>query len=234
MNTGQTGKGFWRSFSIFEDFDDQALTALSEISVHRTWHAGEVIFQRGDDGDYMIALASGRIKLSLITPNGRELVLRQVEGGELFGDLAVLDRQTRSADAAVVTAAEGYAISRRPFMELVEHSSNATGAVFRYLCQRLRDTTEQLESIALYDLTARAARFFLATLRQIHGNDLPERANLQLPLSQSDIAEILGASRPKVNRAIVSLEENGGIRRCEDGIIECNSGRLRWIADPTE
>ena len=71
----------------------------------------------------------------------------------------------------------------------------------------MRDTTDRLETIALYDLNSRVARFFLATLKQIHGNELPESANLRLTLSQSDIAGILGASRPKVNRAILSLEE---------------------------
>ncbi len=80
------------------------------------------------------------------------------------------------------------------------NSGRASGGGARgdpYLTRRLRETTDQLETIALYDLESRVARFLLATLRQIHGEDLPDSASLQLALSQTDIAGILGASRPR-------------------------------------
>ncbi|MCA0343484.1 MAG: helix-turn-helix domain-containing protein, partial [Proteobacteria bacterium] len=106
-------------------------------------------------------------------------------------------------------------------------------AIIHYLCTKLRETTEQLETIALYDLDARVARFFLATLRNIHGEELPESANLQISLSQTEIASIVGASRPKINRSILALQEAGAIRR-NDGIIHCHIGRLQNIAEPDD
>ncbi|APG83268.1 Crp/Fnr family transcriptional regulator [Sinorhizobium americanum] len=224
---------FWRSFPIFEEFDKETLCELADIASYRKWPAGTVIFQRGDEGNYMIVVVSGRIKLSLFTPQGRELMLRQHEAGALFGEMAVLDDQPRSADATAVTAAEGYVIGKKAFLNLITQKPRIAEAVIRFLCAQLRDTTDRLETIALYDLHARVARFFLATLRQIHGNELPESANLRLTLSQTDIAAILGASRPKVNRAILSLEENGALKRT-DGIVSCNVGRLLMIADPPE
>jgi CRP/FNR family transcriptional regulator, cyclic AMP receptor protein len=224
---------FWRSFPIFEDFDRETLCELAQIATYRKWPAGTVIFQRGDEGNYMIVIVSGRIKLSLFTPQGRELILRQHEAGALFGEMAVLDDQPRSADATAVTAAEGYVIGKKAFLDLITQKPKIAEAVIRFLCAQLRDTTDRLETIALYDLNARVARFFLATLRQIHCNDLPESANLRLTLSQTDIASILGASRPKVNRAILSLEENGALKRT-DGIVSCNVERLLNIADPEE
>lgn len=71
---------FWRSFPIFEEFDKETLTELAGIATYRRWPAGTVIFQRGDEGNYMVVVVSGRIKLSLFTPQGRELMLRQHEG----------------------------------------------------------------------------------------------------------------------------------------------------------
>ncbi|MDW9920637.1 cyclic nucleotide-binding domain-containing protein [Sinorhizobium meliloti] len=224
---------FWRSFPIFEEFDSETLCELSGIASYRKWSAGTVIFQRGDQGDYMIVVVSGRIKLSLFTPQGRELMLRQHEAGALFGEMALLDGQPRSADATAVTAAEGYVIGKKDFLALITQRPKTAEAVIRFLCAQLRDTTDRLETIALYDLNARVARFFLATLRQIHGSEMPQSVNLRLTLSQTDIASILGASRPKVNRAILSLEESGAIKRA-DGIICCNVGRLLSIADPEE
>ncbi|OJF90464.1 Crp/Fnr family transcriptional regulator [Pararhizobium antarcticum] len=224
---------FWRSFPIFEDFDKETIGALAALAIYRKWTPGTVIFQRGDEGNYMIAVVSGRIKLSLITPQGRELLLRHIEAGALFGEMAILDDQPRSADATAITVTEGYVISKKAFLDFITHTPDAAGSIIRYLCTQLRDTTDKLETIALYDLNARVARFFLTTLKQIHGTDLPESANLRLTLSQSDIAGILGASRPKVNRAILALEEASAIKRA-DGVISCHIGRLQKLADPEE
>jgi CRP/FNR family transcriptional regulator, cyclic AMP receptor protein len=224
---------FWRSFPIFEDFSDMLIGMLDEIATPRKWAAGAVIFQRGDEGNFMIALASGRIKLSLITPQGKELSLRHLEAGSILGEMAILDGAPRSADATAAVASDGYVISRRDFQRLVDSHPKAAKAVIHYLTTRLRETTEQLETIALYDLDSRVARFFLATLKQIHGEELPDSANLQVSLSQSEIAGVLGASRPKINRAIVSLEERGAIRR--DGpVIACDTARLLAVAEPDE
>lgn len=224
---------FWRSFPIFEEFGKDTIADIAGIATHRKWSAGTVIFQRGDEGNYMIVLVSGRIKLSLITPQGKELSLRHLEAGSILGEMALLDGEARSADATAVIATEGYVIGKRDFLALVTSRPEATEAVIHYLCARLRETTEQLETIALYDLDSRVARFFLTTLRQIHGIDLPDRANLQLALSQTEIASILGASRPKVNRSIISLEETGAIKRT-DGVISCNIDRLIRLAEPDD
>jgi CRP-like cAMP-binding protein len=224
---------FWRSFPIFEEFDKETISAIAALATYRKWTPGTVIFQRGDEGNYMIAVLSGRIKLSLITPQGRELLLRHIEAGALFGEMAILDNQPRSADATAITATEGYVIGKKAFLDFITHTPNAAESIIRYLCSQLRDTTDRLETIALYDLHARVARFFLATLKQIHGTELPESANLRLTLSQSDIAGILGASRPKVNRAILALEECSAIKRA-DGVITCHIGRLQRIAEPEE
>lgn len=224
---------FWRSFPIFEDFTKETIADVASIASYRKWSAGTVLFQRGDDGGYLIVVVSGRIKISLITPQGKELSLRYLEAGSIFGEMAILDGQPRSADATAVVASEGYVIKKRDFLEVLARNPHAYQAIVQYLCAKLRETTEQLETIALYDLDSRVARFFLAMLKSIHGNDMPESANLQLSLSQAEIAGIVGASRPKINRSILALEEAGAIRR-SDGIIFCHIGRLVAVAEPID
>lgn len=224
---------FWRSFPIFEDFDDTLVESVAAIANYKKWPSGTTIFQRGDEGGYMLVIVSGRIKLSLITPQGKELSLRHLEAGSILGEMAILDNAPRSADATTAATTEAYLISKRDFQTFLDAHPEALTAIIHYLCTRLRETTDQLETIALYDLDARVARFFLSTLKQIHGEELPDSANLQLALSQSEIAGILGASRPKINRAIVSLEEKGAISRSE-GIINCDTERLSELADPDD
>jgi CRP/FNR family transcriptional regulator, cyclic AMP receptor protein len=229
----EEGGAFWRSFPMFETFRGEALAAVTAIAIRRTWPAGTVLFSRGDPADYLIALETGRIKLSVGTAQGRELSLRHAEAGAVLGEMGVLDDEPRSADATTVIASSGYVIGKREFGRLLQAHPDMAAGVIRYLCRRLRDTTDQLESIALYELEPRLARFFLLTLRQIHGDDLPDEARLLVPLSQSEIAGILGASRPKVNRALIGLEDAGAIGR-EGGIVTCNIERLLELAEPDE
>ena len=231
MSETQAGPAYWRSFPIFEEFPADALAALAAAAIHRTWAQGTVLFQRGDEVDHLIALRSGRIKLSLITGAGKELALRHAEAGSILGEMAVLDGAPRSADAVTVVASEGHVIMRRDFGRLIAEHPDCAIATIRYLSLRLRETTDQMESIALYELDARLARFFLATLRQIHGDELPAEARLAVAMSQGELASVLGASRSKINRAILSLEEQGAIRR-EDGAISFDIELLKDLADP--
>lgn len=224
---------FWRSFPIFEEFSKELLEEVTGLAQWRRWSAGTVIFQRGDEGNYMILLTAGRIKVSLFTTHGKELSLRHFEAGSLIGEMSVLDGEPRSADAAATAASEGYVIGKNEFRAFMARHSAAADAVVNFLCNRLRETNQQLETIALYNLDARVARFLLAALRQFHGEDLPAEASLDLALSQVELGAILGASRPRINRAVLELEEAGAIKR-RGNIIDCNISRLVKFADPDD
>ncbi|MCF1710615.1 Crp/Fnr family transcriptional regulator [Tabrizicola sp. J26] len=225
------GHAFWRSFPMFENLGDETLAALSEVAVAREWPAGAVLFLRGEPGDYLLAIAEGRVKLSLVTPGGRELALAIAEPGTIIGEMVLFDEDPRSADGTALTATCGYVVDRAAFRSVAERHSDLMEGVARFLCRRLRDTNDKLESIALYGLDARLARFLLFTLRQIHGDDLPDKARLRLAITQSDLAAVLGASRPKVNRALQALIEDQAIQR-EGEVLICDPARLRELADP--
>ena len=220
----------WRGAALFDGASEATLAALAAASTAVQWNVGEMLFQRGDVGDSVIGLATGRVKLSLVTRQGRELVLRHAEGGDFLGELAFLDPAPRSADDTAQEPTSGFVLRRVDFDRLADRQLLVSKAAI-YLCQRLRDTTDQLESIALYGLSSRLARFFLLTLRQMNGDDLPPAPRLRLPLTQSELAAILGASRPKVNRAIAELEVAGAIKRTGD-VLECDPDLLETFADP--
>lgn len=225
---------FWRSFPIFEDLPKELIDEVMDLAQHRRWPSGTVIFQRGDQGNYMILLTKGRIKVSLFTTHGKELSLRHFEAGSLIGEMAVLDGAPRSADATAAAASEGYVIGKSEFRAFMARHPAAADAVVSFLCQRLRETNQTLETIALYNLDARVARYLLATLRQVNGDDeLPVEASLHLGLNQVELGAILGASRPRINRAMSDLEDAHAIKRRGD-IIDCNIPLLKKFADPDD
>src|SRR5262249_7596650 len=135
--------------------------------------------------------------------------------------------------AVAVVASRGFLVMRRDFDRLLDTYPDCARGAIRYLCRRLRETTDQMESIALFELDARLARFFLATLRQIHGDDLPDEARLAAPLSRGQPPALPAATRPKITRAIAPLEEQAPIART-GAAIDCDVERLQDLAEPLE
>jgi CRP/FNR family cyclic AMP-dependent transcriptional regulator len=199
----------------------------------RKYAAGEMIFARGDPGDFALLVEDGRIRLSIMSGDGRELSLRIAGPGTLIGEIAILDGGARSADATAMVETVALLLSRADLARLIERSPGLARAVIEMLCRRLRDTTDQLESIALHRIEARLARLFLSLVRQSDPEGAKRSVTIRLDLNQSDLADIVGASRPKVNRALVALEEAGAIRRTGPEIA-CRVQSLTDIAEDPE
>ena len=226
----QPGRGLWKSFRMFEPLAPGVLDAIAAAARPRRWGPGELLFQRGDAGDWLVALTDGQVRISVSTPGGRDLVLRHAEPGEMLGELALFDGQPRSADATAVGAVTGQVLTRADFRRIAAAHPALYDAALAHLAAMLRGTTEQLESIALYQLQARVARFFLAAFRALHGEDIPDGAALDLRISQGELAALTGASRPKVNRVLAdlkaagALDQDGATWRCDPAALEALAG----------
>ena len=229
MNTVPSALDILRRQPLFSRASDEDVARVAEVARRRRWPASNVIFQRGDDGQEMILVTEGRVRLSVLSAEGRELSLRYAEAGDLIGEIAVLDGGVRTADATTVTDVEGFVVAKTALDRIMTERPELAMSFVGVLCGRLRDTTDQLETIALYRLEVRLARFLLSLLRQNGDDDRPRRVVLDLELNQSEIADIIGASRPKVNRAFGDLEEAGAIRRTPEGLI-CVPDRLAVVA----
>lgn len=222
------GRGFWKSFRMFAPLSAEALDDVAAAAQLRRWSPREMLFQRGDDGDWLVALADGRVKISLLSASGRELVLRQAEGGEMLGELALFDAHPRSADATAVTPVEGWVLTRAAFRDIAARHPALNEAALAHVCAMLRETTGQLETIALYQLRARVARFFLYALERLNdGDEIPDDARIAPGLSQGELGALLGASRPKVNRVLQDFREEGILMDEGNGVWACNLAALR-------
>lgn len=190
--------------------------------------AGQQVFTRGERGDFLIVIAQGRLRLSLVSDEGRELSVRHGVRGDVLGELALLDGQPRSADAMALTPLEAYLLHRADLDVLLREMPELSGQIITFLCARLRATTDQLEAIALHPIEARLARFLLVALggrKAAPGKRVP----LELGFSQSELAQLLAASRPKVNGALALLETMGAIHRTPDRLF-CDPALLAQTA----
>jgi CRP-like cAMP-binding protein len=220
----------WRSFPIFSSVDDAVLDLLPGLAQRRAWQPGEVIFQKGDPGTFLLAQLSGRIKLSNLSQNGRELLIRFAEAGDLVGEIACLDGADRSSSATAVSRVEALVLSRRDFRTIAARFPTLNEAAISHLGALLRGTNDRLESVSLYQLHARFARFVLLTLHQINGEELAPVELLNLKVNQTDLGLLVGASRPKLNRMLQDFREQGVLE--QDGATwRCNVAALRQIAE---
>jgi CRP/FNR family cyclic AMP-dependent transcriptional regulator len=189
---------------------------------------GEMLFARGDPGNHFYLIAEGRVRLATSTDQGRELSFRHAATADIFGEIAALDGGPRTAEATALTAVTAYSVERRVLRELLARQPSIAATFIDFLCRRLRETSDQLETIALHPLHVRLARFLLLTLGDrtaAPGKRIP----LEIGFSQSELALLLGATRPKVNEAFGALEEAGAVGRTIDRVF-CDPVRLAAIA----
>jgi CRP-like cAMP-binding protein len=208
------------------DPDELAACAAAFHSVH--FAKGELLFARGDPGNNLYLVADGRVRLATATSEGRELSFRHAVAGELFGEIAALDGGARSASATALTPVTAYALDRNALRALWSARPKLLANMVAFLCRRIRDTSDQLETIALYPMEVRLARLLLIAL----GKPQPvpgKRVPLELGFSQSELAQLLGASRPKVNAALGTLEAAGALKRTQDRLF-CDPAKLAEIA----
>jgi len=224
---------FWRRCDPFGKLSEDALAAIARHAQSRNWQAGSMIFQRGDTGDFLIAIGSGSLRLSLLTPQGQSLILRQAGPNEIIGELAVIDDKPRSADALVLTDISGYVLGRPDFDAIAEEHPQLLRVMMSHLVGMLRSTNDRLESLALYRLNARVARFLLGKLDEKDQLRRTGSATIRLDMAQGELALALGASRPKVNRVFQDFILLGVLVRSGQDVV-CDLTKLWAQAEPEE
>lgn len=201
--------------------------AVAQQMRRTTFDAGQMIFARGDAGTDIYLVLSGRVRLSIVTAEGRELSFVHAGPGSVFGEIATLDGGPRTADAVAVGAVEAMTLSHAVLKRQMEASPALAQAAITLLCHRIREADQQLEAVALHPIEVRLARFLIGLAAQ-HGSSGSKKQRIDLGMSQSELALLLGASRPKVNAALQMLQDQGAIDRA-GSMIDCELQLLREI-----
>ena len=214
--------------SLFGTCTPEAIEDCAARFRPQTLQKREMLFARGDPANHIYLVSEGLVRLAIATSEGRELSFQIVGSGELFGEIGVLDGRDRSAEAVALEATVAYRLEKSDFTRLRSAHPSVTESVILFLCARLRVVSDRLETIALYPLEARLARFLVLSLRG--REEAPgKRVPLELAYSQTELAQLLGASRPKLNAALGELERVGAVKRTSDRLF-CDRAKLAQIA----
>jgi len=195
---------------LFADLSHAELVGLAGLMRRRPYAKDEVIYLRGDPGTAFYVIASGKVKIALTSPEGKELILRRLTAGGFHGELALLDDEPRSADAVATEPTIQLVLQRDAFRRfLADHPEVATkllGTVSRYL----RSNADLIQDATFLDVPARLARVLLELASEPGATDLPP-AGAVIPdrMKQGELASLVGATRESINKWLGSFERQG-------------------------
>ena len=214
---------------LFAGVSPEALKPMAEAMRERQLAAGELLCGRGDPGDHLFVVIEGRLRVSVVTSEGRELSMRIVSEGEMAGEIAVFEGGARTTDITAIQPSRVASLAADRFFAAYDADPKISRNALKLLCGRLRDTTSQLETIALYPIEQRLARLLIVALSGVEATP-GRRTPVALDLSQTEIAQLLGATRPKINVALGRLEQAGALRRTSDRLF-CDRALLEQFAE---
>lgn len=217
------GKSF-----IFEALDDQTRQELANFSFIKRYTSGETIFTMGEPGQSMMAIAEGTVRVSMFTPSDREVTLGDLQAGDVFGEIAMLDGQERSASVKALTNCTLVVLERRALLDLLNRNPGLSIRLIELLCQRVRRSDERMIEIAFLDLPARLAKLLLRlTVAAPASEDKPLS---KLSQSQSELAGMIGNSRENVNRCLRRWQKADLVDLKDGWLIIRDRARLEALA----
>lgn len=210
------------------------IAALAQLAQTRRYQTNGSVFMKGDPGNSMMAVLSGRVRICAYSAGGREVVLNVIGPGEVFGEIAMIDGGERTADAFAMEPTELLVLKRRDFMPFLERNPQVCVRLLEVMCRRLRWTSEQLEDVNFLDLRSRLAKRLLY-LADHHGEGTAAAggsgtgAGVGVRISQHMLASMIGTSREAVNKQLRFWEEEGVIDVRRGAITVLKRDRLQSI-----
>jgi CRP-like cAMP-binding protein len=192
---------------LFAGLDDDALAKVVEAGRDLEMRRGDVLFREGDDPDELFVVLSGRIAIANKSIAGRESMVALMEGGDLFGEMGLFDGRGRSAEARALETSVVTAVPYGPVRSLYEDDPALLWRVVAMLAGRLRTMDTALADSVFLDVTGRTAKRLL----DLAGDE----DEFSLPITQEELAGMVGASRERVNKAIASFIRLGWIEQID-------------------
>ncbi len=208
MATAKELRALLAKVPIFAELEAPELDALLRITGQRRLRSREVLFRKGAHGSQTYVIVSGRCRASTAATDGKELVLRIMDSGEVIGEISLLDGHPRSATVVALEPTELLMIERRDLLPFLRKHPEVAIKLLEVLGNRLRTASELLEDTLFLNLPARLSRKLLA-LAGTYGREGPAGLHIELRLSQQELGELIGTSRESVNKQLRAWTEQG-------------------------
>ena len=209
-------------FATLDDADAaQVMASMTPVRMER----GDVLFNEGDQGDRLYVIAEGKIKLGRSSTDGRENLLAILGPSEMLGELSLFDPGPRTATATAVAETQLIGLGNEQLSQLLGAHPRIAGTLLAALARRLRRTNENLADLVFTDVPGRVAKALLE-LSQRFGRPVEDGVMVAHDLTQEELAQLVGASRETVNKALADFAHRGWIRLEGKSVLISDSERL--------
>ena len=216
-----------RKHPYFADLEPEAFDQLCRYAKHVTLKRGATIASRGDPGNSLFAVIAGTVKISVSSPDGRTAILNLIGPGEIFGEVALLDGGSRTADATANTNCELFIVDRRDFIPFVRSQPALAMKLIELLCTRLRWTSDQVEQVILQNLPGRLA----SALLRLAERHKATRGGRTIAVTQQEISEMVGMTRESINKQLRAWSGRGWVRLEHGAIVVLKPEPLQLLAE---
>ncbi|HEX3823702.1 MAG TPA: Crp/Fnr family transcriptional regulator [Mycobacteriales bacterium] len=215
-------EGLLARVPLFAALDDESAVSLEATLTTRTLTRGHLVFREGDPGDRLFIVMDGKVKISRAAADGRENLLAVLGAGEMFGELSLFDPGPRTATVTTVTGSTLASLDHDDLRPLLSERPGVAEQLLKALAQRLRRTNEAMADLVFTDVPGRVAKALL-DLADKFGVTEAEGTRVRHDLTQEELAQLVGASRETVNKALSEFAHRGWL------LIE---GRSVLLLDP--
>lgn len=196
---------------IFQGVDPAAVSALINEMETVTFPRGTTIFDEGEPGDRLYIIVSGKVKLARHAPDGRENLLSVMGPSDMFGELSIFDPGPRTSSAVCVTEVTAATMDSTMLKQWIDEHPEISQQLLRVLARRLRRTNASLADLIFTDVPGRVAKTLLQLANRF-GTQEGGALRVNHDLTQEEIAQLVGASRETVNKALATFAHRGWIR----------------------
>ncbi len=196
---------------LFARLSREELQALGLRVRMRSFKAGDIIFHRNDPGATFFVILRGVVKIFLSSEEGQEVVLIILKEGEFMGELSLIDGEPRSASAQALEATDTLTIDRDSLLDFIGEHPRAGLNIFAVMASRFRRADGVIADCAFLDLQTRLNKMLVELVKQF-GRRRGSATEIDLRLSQRDLASMVASTRESVNRLLVGLEGEGIVR----------------------
>lgn len=214
-----------RQALLFSGLDDEAAAALRDSMAETKLRRGDVLFHEGDAGDRLYIVADGKVKIGRTSSDGRENLLAILGPGQMFGELSLFDPGPRSATVTAVTDTVFASLSHADLLRWLDGRPMVARALLAQLAGRLRKANDVVADLVFSDVPGRVAKALL-DLANRFGRQADDGVHVHHDLTQEELAQLVGASRETVNKALADFASRGWLRLEPRSVVIMEIDRL--------
>jgi CRP-like cAMP-binding protein len=212
---------------IFSELADSELEQIRALARLQRYPARAVIVAQGDDSSDLFLVVDGRLRVSSSNANGDEVVLSIMGPGDVFGEMALLDGEPRSATVTTLEACQVLVIEARAFHALLRRMPALAASLMKVMARRIRDLTDRTQDVALLDVESHLAKIVLALAARFGDHRRSGETAITLRLSQQELASMVGATRELVNRRLRAWAQRGIVEQVSGALVIKQEGALK-------